>query len=112
MGKKPASAYAAWFADSRPKVANVKKLGEMWKTLPASKKQPYEDRAQKAKKEHDAYITPSKGAAVLKAYEKAVEQAIAPLKAQTDAGKQAAQKAKAKEKAAARKVKVAAAKEK
>jgi len=60
--KKPLSAYFQWAADNRPKIAKknkdlglteiTKKLGDMWKNLPADKKSKYEE---KAKKEQNAY---------------------------------------------------------
>jgi len=79
--KRPLTAYISWFNDNRDQiVAQVgkggaeatKKGAEMWKTLPAQKKTPYEDKAQQAKKEYEEFMATAEAAALLKAYQDAV----------------------------------------
>merc|ERR1712061_937813 len=96
-------------------VAEVgKKVGEMWKSLPADKKKTYGDRALEAKKKYSAYVATGKGAAALKAYKEGIAKAKAPLIAKDEnlKAKKAAKKEKAKAKAAAKKEKVKALKAK
>jgi len=62
--KRPLSAYFLFAGDKRanvkskfPTIANteiVKKLGEMWRELPANERKVYEDKAAAAKAEYDA----------------------------------------------------------
>merc|ERR1711913_135498 len=118
--KRPLSGYMLWFKDTRKSikgknVAEVgKKVGEMWKSLPADKKKTYGDRALEAKKKYSAYVATGKGAAALKAYKAGIAKAKAPLIAKDEnlKAKRAAKKAKAKAKAVAKKAAKSAKKEK
>merc|ERR1712066_236239 len=72
--KRPLSPYFAWLKESRKGIKGkniaeiAKKAGEMWKSLPADKKKPYEDRASKAKAEYAAYIAKVEGTEAFTAY--------------------------------------------
>merc|ERR1712146_357593 len=83
--KKPTSAYWRWMNANRSKIEQAAgsksaaavgaKAGEMWKTLPASEKKPFEDEAAKAKKEYDDYVNSEEGKAALNEYKNAAKEA-------------------------------------
>merc|ERR1712187_508760 len=74
--KRPQSAYFLWLNANRSlvekeaggKSAGVvgKKGGEMWKALPQSEQQKYQDQYTKAKEVYDAYLKTEEGAAAMK----------------------------------------------
>merc|ERR1711879_660348 len=83
--KKPASAYWRWMNANRSKIEEAAgskspgavgaKAGEMWKTISASEKKPFEDEAAKAKNEYDDYVNSEEGKAALNQYKTAAKEA-------------------------------------
>merc|ERR1719230_1634745 len=83
--KKPSTAYFLWLnanradiekaAGSKAAPAVSTKAGEMWKTLAAAAKKPFEDEAAKQKKVYDDYVNSEKGKASLAQYKTAAKEA-------------------------------------
>merc|ERR1712060_1036941 len=83
--KKPQSAYWLWLGANRAKIVEAagsaaapavgKKAGEMWNTLPAAEKKPFEDEAKKQKETYDAYLESEEGKAAMAAYKAATKEA-------------------------------------
>merc|ERR1712187_992405 len=111
--KRPLSAYFMWVADNRASIKKstkdgsvtqvLKKGGEMWSKMSEAQKKPFAEKAAKAKKDYEAYLTSAKGKSALESYQKALSglpevKKIADKKASAVAKKEKA-KAKASKKA-------------
>merc|ERR1712048_198865 len=113
--KRPLSAYFMWVGDNRASIKKstkdgsstqiLKKGGEMWSKMSEAQKKPFVEKAAKAKKDYEAYLTSAKGKAALESYKKALSglpevKKIADRQASATAKEEkAAKKAKAKAKA-------------
>ena len=89
--KRPLSAYFMWSQSERetikakmegtPSLGEItKKCAEVWKGLSEAEKKPWEDKAQKAKDEHDSYLKTPEGEKELAAYKEATGSAKADVK--------------------------------
>lgn len=89
--KRPLSAYFMWLQVSRegivakmegkPSTGDItKKIAETWNNLPEAEKKPWEEKAKKAKDEHDAFLKSPEGVALLSAYKDATQSAKASVK--------------------------------
>jgi len=92
--KKPQTAYWIWLGDNRSKIVEMignasgaavgKKGGEMWKALSDAAKAPYEKKAKEQKEAYDKYIASEEGAAALKAFKDAQQNAKDQFKRKAD----------------------------
>eukprot|EP00928_Gymnodinium_smaydae_P061551 TRINITY_DN455_c0_g1_i1.p1 TRINITY_DN455_c0_g1~~TRINITY_DN455_c0_g1_i1.p1 ORF type:complete len:246 (-),score=100.00 TRINITY_DN455_c0_g1_i1:253-921(-) len=88
--KRPMSAYFLWLNASREKIAAAagttkgaavsKQAAEMWKTVSAAEKKPFEEEAKKQKEKYDAYLKTPEGEAAQKALKEAQKAAKAEVK--------------------------------
>merc|ERR1712048_130054 len=125
--KRPLSAYFMWVGDNRASIKKstkdgsstqiLKKGGEMWSKMSEAQKKPFVEKAAKAKKDYETFLTSAKGKAALDSYKKALSalpevKKIAGKKASETAKKEKAKAKKAalKEKAKAKKAKAKASK--
>merc|ERR1712166_904337 len=58
----------------------TKKVADVWKNMSEADKKPWEDKAKKAKEEHDAFLTSPEGEALLAAYKDATLTAKSSVK--------------------------------
>merc|ERR1712048_1504359 len=116
--KRPLSAYFMWVGDNRASIKKstkdgsatqiLKKGGEMWSKMSEAQKKPFFEKAAKAKKDYEAYLTSAKGKAALESYKKALSGLPAVKKIADKKASAAAKKEKAKAKKAAKKAKAKA----
>jgi len=89
--KRPLSAYFMWInanrdgivakMEGKPSTGEItKKCADVWRNLPEAEKKPWEDKAKKAKDEHDAFLKSPEGEALLAAYKDATQTAKSEVK--------------------------------
>jgi len=88
--KKPQSAYWLWLGANREKIVKAagsaaapavgKKGGEMWNTLSAAEKRPFEEQARQQKEKYDTFLKTPAGEAAMKDFKAAQAAAKADVK--------------------------------
>lgn len=89
--KRPLSAYFLWInanresivakMEGKPSTGDItKKCADVWRNLSEADKKPWDDKATKAKEEHEAYLKTPEGEAALAAYQSATQSAKAEVK--------------------------------